>query len=197
MIESNNTYPWGHSDPNDPDMFYGTWWNYKSDLNISNENFLTYEDKFAPQDYAGDNYTALIRWKLSDPLQTTDPNYGIGIDITGYGSRGGENLPPQVFEPENVILLCNGACHSTCTIFSEFARTQGGLKSVVLGGRPSSDPIQAIGGIKGAQDIDLIGPTSNTMWPRQLSTQPLQRSRPHSSHTLTTQPCLIDRTRLV
>lgn len=46
----------------------------------------------------------------------------------------------------------DGYCASTCTLFSEFMRLQGGVKSIAFGGRPNTDPIQAIGGVKGANN---------------------------------------------
>jgi hypothetical protein len=53
-------------------------------------------------------------------------------------------------------MLYDGYCASTCTIFSEFMRLQGGVKSIAYGGRPSADPsppiIQAVGGVKGANN---------------------------------------------
>jgi hypothetical protein len=45
---------------------------YHFDLNETDVNFLTDEDKFAPQDWNGDNFTNIIRWNLSDPLTTTN-----------------------------------------------------------------------------------------------------------------------------
>lgn len=53
-------------------------------------------------------------------------------------------------------MLYDGYCASTCTIFSEFMRLQGGVKSIAYGGRPSTDSstpiIQAVGGVKGANN---------------------------------------------
>jgi hypothetical protein len=46
----------------------------------------------------------------------------------------------------------DGYCASTCTLFSEFMRLQAGVKSIAFGGRPNTDTIQAIGGVKGANN---------------------------------------------
>jgi len=35
---------------------------YRDDLNLTDQNFLTYGDKFAPQKYNGDNFTNILRW---------------------------------------------------------------------------------------------------------------------------------------
>jgi hypothetical protein len=50
-------------------------------------------------------------------------------------------------------MLYDGYCASTCTLFSEWMRLQGGVKSIAMGGRPNKNPIQGIGGVKGAQDL--------------------------------------------
>lgn len=75
---------------------------------------------------------------------------GVNIEITGYGSRANISQP---FLAENIILLYDGACASTCSILSEMLRTQGGVKSIAMGGRPIAGPIQGIGGIEGAQSL--------------------------------------------
>ena len=79
----------------------------------------------------------------------------MGEWITGYGPR--QNFT-QPFAASDIIMLYDGYCASTCTIFSEFMRTQGGVKSIAYGGRPnpsnsSATPIiQAIGGVKGTNN---------------------------------------------
>lgn len=127
---------------------YEVFMNYRYDYNITEQPFTSFEEKFAPHVYAGDDYTNIIRWNFNDPLTTSNSTYGFGTDITGYGSRTNFTQP---FAAEDIILLYDGYCASTCTIFSEFMRLQGGVKSIAMGGRPNKNPIQGIGGVKGAQ----------------------------------------------
>ncbi|KAI9640692.1 hypothetical protein NHQ30_011001 [Ciborinia camelliae] len=127
---------------------FETTFNYRYDYNVTNQPFPTFEDKFAPHVYKGDNYTNLIRLNLNDPLTTVNSSYGQGIEMSGYGSLS--NLT-QPFAPENIVMLFDGYCASTCTIFSEFMRIQGGVKSIAFGGRPSSGAIQGVGGVKGSE----------------------------------------------
>lgn len=134
---------------------YENFLNYRYDLNLTNGNFKTFNDKFAPTAniHHGQPYSALIRWNFSDPLTTSNATYGIGFDITGYGSRKNFTQP---FAASDIIMLYDGACASTCTIFSEGMRIQGSVKSVMMGGRPSvPGKIQAVGGIKGSQAISF------------------------------------------
>ncbi|KAF7589525.1 hypothetical protein BBP40_004190 [Aspergillus hancockii] len=124
--------------------------NYRYDLNLTNRHFASTEDKIGPHEYNGDQFTSIMRWDLDDPLTTINKTFGMGMDITGYGSRRNFSQP---FAAEDIILLYDGYCASTCTLFSEFMRLQGGVKSIAIGGRPSTGPMQGIGGVKGANNF--------------------------------------------
>lgn len=95
-----------------------------------------------------DKYTTLARWNLNDPLITWNSG---GINITGYGPLANVSQTPP-FKAENILLLTDGYCASTCTIFSEFLTKQAGVKTMALGGRSNKDQIQAIGGVKGVNN---------------------------------------------
>ncbi|KAJ6443595.1 pyridine nucleotide-disulfide oxidoreductase family protein [Purpureocillium lavendulum] len=127
---------------------YESWFNYRYDLNLTLDKFATFDDKFAPQVFKDTPYTSLMRWDLNDPLTTVNATFGMGIEISGYGTR--KNLT-QPFKAEDIILLYDGVCASTCTLASEMLRIQGGVKSVAFGGRPKEGPIQGVGGVKGSQ----------------------------------------------
>lgn len=77
----------------------------------------------------------------------------MGEWITGYGPRTNFTQP---FAAEDIVMIYDGYCASTCTIFSEFMRIQGGVKSIAFGGRPSANGstpiIQAVGGVKGTNN---------------------------------------------
>jgi hypothetical protein len=129
---------------------YESWFNYRYDLNLTGQPFLTFEDKFAPHIYKNTPYTNLMRWNLTDPLTTVNDTFGMGMEITGYGSLSNATQP---FLPENIVMLYDGVCASTCTIASELLRLQGGVQSIAMGGRPQPGPIQGVGGVKGAQTL--------------------------------------------
>ncbi|KAJ0114988.1 peptidase s41 family protein [Diaporthe amygdali] len=131
--------------------YYESWFNYRYDLNLTLDPFLTFEDKFGPVVYQDTNYTDIMRWNLNDNLTTTNETFGLGIEISGYGTLA--NLT-QPFAAENIVMLYDGVCASTCTLASEMLRIQGGVKSVAMGGRPQEGPIQGVGGVKGAQVLD-------------------------------------------
>jgi hypothetical protein len=123
--------------------------NYRYDYDFHDDSFHSIPQKFGPREYNGDEFTNIIRWDLNDPLTTINSTYGMGMEITGYGSRRNFTQP---FSADDIILLYDGYCASTCTLFSEFMRTQAGVKSIAMGGRPSTGPIQGIGGVKGANN---------------------------------------------
>jgi len=124
--------------------------NWRFDLSVHDTPFSSYKDKFAPQEYLGDNFTAIMRWNFNDPLLTINATYGIGMDITGYRSRKGFNQP---FDADDIVLLYDGYCASTCTLFSEFMRLQGPVRSIALGGRhTNTGAMQGVGGTKGSNN---------------------------------------------
>lgn len=85
---------------------------------------------------------------LSDPLILENSG---GIFVSGYQNRS--NITTSPFLAENIVVVYDGYCASTCTIFSEFMRQQAGVKTVALGGRPNTDMIQAVGGVKGTNSF--------------------------------------------
>ncbi|KAI0856474.1 hypothetical protein F4860DRAFT_400887 [Xylaria cubensis] len=120
--------------------------NWRNDLNDTNGRFTSYDDKFGPVTASGDSYTNYMEWDPANPVLTQQ---AFGTDITGYRSR--RNFTRPFGGPENIVLLYDGYCASTCTIFSQFMKHGAGVKSIAMGGRPKEGLIQGVGGVKGAQ----------------------------------------------
>jgi hypothetical protein len=73
--------------------------------------FTTVDQILAPVSIKRDTFTAYQQ----TPLNQTDPQF----NLTGVGNRGNRSNPPAaVFKPESVVILTDGTCGSTCTIFS-------------------------------------------------------------------------------
>ncbi|KAF2109265.1 hypothetical protein BDV96DRAFT_615929 [Lophiotrema nucula] len=121
--------------------------NYQTDEDIEGNNFPSWDAKFGPLHQKGDNFTNLFRWNLSDVL--TPYNSG-GIYVHGFGPLANYTATP--FAAEDIIVVTDGYCASTCTIFSELMRQRAGVKYVSLGGRPREGISQAVGGVKGTND---------------------------------------------
>ncbi|KAI6712197.1 hypothetical protein JHW43_005241 [Diplocarpon mali] len=143
----------GSSDPIRVNIFQSAF-NQNFELNQNRSAFTSFSGKFGPVTNNGDQFSNLEQNNWDDPNFTISEVTGAGMDVTGYGTRKNFTQP---FAPENIVMLYDGTCASTCTLFSEMMRTQGGVRSVALGGRPtpSSEKIQAIGGVKGAQSLSF------------------------------------------
>ncbi|CAI6335867.1 unnamed protein product [Periconia digitata] len=122
--------------------------NYQTDVDVNVENFDSWPDKFGPGvEQKGDKFSNLFRWNLSDVL--TPFNSG-GIYIHGYGNLTNTTQP---FAAEDIVVITDGYCASTCTIFSELMRQRAGVKYISLGGRAKEGITQAIGGVKGTNNF--------------------------------------------
>lgn len=123
-----------------------TSWNYRTDVDVDYKDFDSWPDKYGPETFGPgpDNYTNLLRWNMTDTLTTENSG---GIYVSGYLNRS--NITVQPFDANNIVIVTDGYCASTCTIFSELMRQQAGIKTIILGGRPNKDIAQAVGGVKG------------------------------------------------
>ncbi|KAK6369437.1 hypothetical protein LTS17_009780 [Exophiala oligosperma] len=118
-------------------------------LNDSLQAFSSFDDYYGPVQVPGHGQsTNLNRYNLSDPEY--DESFS-AIVISGYANES--NLAPQPFEPENMIVLTDGNCGSTCTLLTHFLKWQGKVKSIAIGGRSQTGPMQTLGQVKGSQVI--------------------------------------------
>ncbi|XTI84222.1 hypothetical protein V2W45_1479249 [Cenococcum geophilum] len=114
--------------------------NSRTDVNINYKNFPSWAAKFGLQHYYGDNPTNIIRWNLFD-RQHLHPGCGSLTNVT------------RPFAAEDVVIVTDGYCASTCTTFSELMRQQAGIKTIAMGGRSRHEISQAVGGVKGTNDF--------------------------------------------
>lgn len=108
-------------------------------------NYTQTSEIIAPVTLHGDTFTA---YQFTPQNQTSND-----FNVTGAGSKA--NPPPAVFAPENVTILTDGTCGSTCTLFSYLMIMQQNVRTVTVGGRPQTGPMQSVGGVEGAQVFDL------------------------------------------
>lgn len=108
-------------------------------------NYTSTQQIISPVMLHGDSFTSY----QSTPQNQTDSQF----NLTGVGNRA--NPPPAVFTPENVVILTDGFCGSTCTLFTYLMIMQNNIKTVAVGGRPQTGPMQSVGGVEGAQVFDL------------------------------------------
>jgi Peptidase family S41 len=155
-------YSRADSDPNDVQWMESSAYSVSQDLDLEEKRFKSWKQKYGPYKHQNDEFSSGIRWNLTDVW-----NDG-GFVITGYGTRSNYTQP---FAAEDILLLQNGDCASTCTIFSEMMRQQAKVKTVMFGGRPSNYGVaQGVGQVKGAQAYGLMNIYKDTLLTFQYAT---------------------------
>ncbi|KAL6874317.1 hypothetical protein HDV57DRAFT_524103 [Trichoderma longibrachiatum] len=110
--------------------------------------FGSVEEYLGPYDVLGVPSTAIVAENnFIFTNETLNP-----INIFGQGGVLNGTTPP--FAPENIVILTDGRCSSTCTIFVNHMIPYG-VRVVTTGGRPQAGPMQGIGGVKGSQVLPL------------------------------------------
>ncbi|KAH8659319.1 hypothetical protein BGZ60DRAFT_456892 [Tricladium varicosporioides] len=129
-------------------------------LNRINANtgrlFGSWDEFFGPVAAGGDQFTTLQRYNLGDPIFTSEAVQDSGNNFTvfGYGTNGAAinsaiSQPP--YAAEDIILLTDAICDSSCAMFVEMMHHEAGVKVVTAGGRPVPGPMQSAAGARGAR----------------------------------------------
>ncbi|TEA18781.1 Peptidase S41 family protein ustP [Colletotrichum sidae] len=106
-------------------------------LDADRKPFKGWDDLYGPEFVADQNVTNILRYNQSE---------------VGYiPSR-----EDQVFSPENMVVVTDGGCASTCTIFTGLLVREHGVRTIALGGRPLNAAMQAVGGVEGAQVLNFV-----------------------------------------
>ncbi|KAF5711440.1 peptidase S41 [Fusarium globosum] len=69
--------------------------------------------------------------------------------IRGYAGR--PVLKKQPFKPEDILIIGDGRCSSSCTTFTNLMTNIGGVRTLAFGGQPKNKPMQPMGGVRGIQ----------------------------------------------
>ncbi|KAJ5586856.1 uncharacterized protein N7459_002621 [Penicillium hispanicum] len=109
-------------------------------------SFDSWEDYFGPHAILGMNSSSLLASNFSLESTPSSP-------INGYGSVPA-NPSKASFAAEDIILITDGICASTCTLFTELMKAQG-VRTIAFGGRPLNGPMQGMGGVKGAEVLEI------------------------------------------
>ncbi|KAK7422685.1 hypothetical protein QQX98_001473 [Neonectria punicea] len=75
--------------------------------------------------------------------------------IRGYAGRPLNKTQP--FKAENILIIGDGVCASTCTTFVNLMTNVGGVRALPFGGHPNGKPMQIMGGVRGAQSMSFAG----------------------------------------
>ncbi|KAF1950303.1 hypothetical protein CC80DRAFT_598320 [Byssothecium circinans] len=120
------------------DIFmYTIGFNYQHQLDVRNEKINTVDQMYGPDRINGDeaSYTYF------------------GFSVIGFLNNTNETSTPQPFKAQDMVMLHDGMCSSTCSIVSELLKNQGGVRTIAVGGQPEFKPMQGVSGIKGAQNF--------------------------------------------
>ncbi|CAI7602777.1 unnamed protein product [Penicillium pancosmium] len=125
-------------------------WDWRSKVKPDQTGFKSFDEFYGPYKTLGVNSSALISTNFTAASEE--------VPMSGYGEQ---KLDPAkaAFAPEDIILLTDGYCGSTCTIFAELMKQQG-VRRIAFGGRPKNGPMQAIGGVKGSQVLKASAKTA-------------------------------------
>lgn len=135
-------------DTTEEDIFsFTSNFNYQHTLDADNEVFASWESMFGPEDFNNDTFTPTLRYNYSDGISTSYT----GFSVIGYNDNANETATPQPFASQDMVMLHDGMCSSTCAIISELLKSQGAVRTIAIGGRPQPGPMQGVGGTKGAQ----------------------------------------------
>ncbi|KAF3931283.1 hypothetical protein ABW19_dt0204900 [Dactylella cylindrospora] len=105
----------------------------------SSEQFVGHEKARV----GGDEYSAIWRFNI-----TGSP---FGLRNRNYSSKLNEK---PLFDPQNIVLLSDGLCSSTCSSFAEIMQTQMNVKSISIGGLPFQGRGMAlVGGVRGCRTV--------------------------------------------
>ncbi|EXJ74024.1 uncharacterized protein A1O5_02318 [Cladophialophora psammophila CBS 110553] len=129
---------------------------YQTVVSYQFYDFPDFETYYGPYPAYGGNFTAFFQNNYTD--ETSSDFEGTGIVITGTNNRTGYRQP---FAAQDIIVLTDGFCASTCTVFSEYLKSYAGVQFIAVGGRPQTGPMQAVGGVKGSQIFEF---PSLAMW---------------------------------
>ncbi|KIW19698.1 hypothetical protein PV08_00272 [Exophiala spinifera] len=125
---------------------------YQSVVADNLTGFPDFDSFYGPNELYGGNFSAFFQNNYTDA--SASDFGGTGIVITGTNNRTGFRQP---FAPQDIVVLYDGYCASTCTVVSEYLKSLAGVQFVTVGGRPQSGPMQAVGGVKGTQVFEFLG----------------------------------------
>ncbi len=110
-------------------------------------------------------------------------------DFNITGAETELNPPPVRSSLTNIVLLTDGTCGSTCTLFAYLMILEKNVRTTNVGGRPKTGKMQSIAGVEGAQ-VFYMNEMSEIAQPRLSCSIPLPMSRTASCSSWTkATPC--------
>ncbi|KAI0439934.1 hypothetical protein F4803DRAFT_567961 [Xylaria telfairii] len=113
------------------------------------EYFHSWAGYYGPNDYNNDTFTNVQQYNLSDTLFDREST---GANFTSI-SQNPKASPP--FAASDIIILSDGICGSSCSLFLESMHHDAGVRVVAAGGQPKAGPMQGASGTRGARQYGL------------------------------------------
>ncbi|KAK4979560.1 hypothetical protein LTR28_003900 [Elasticomyces elasticus] len=133
-------------------------------LNATGQNFRSWQEFYGLHAEHNDNFTFFQQYDLSNVIFDKEALGG----YTPYGYADNPANSAQPWDASNIVILTDGLCSSTCTLFVEMMHYEQGVKTVVVGGRPEHGPMQAASGSRGAASISIPVLDENINFARAL-----------------------------
>ncbi|KAI1748140.1 hypothetical protein F4782DRAFT_384659 [Xylaria castorea] len=113
--------------------------------------FHSWAEFYGPNNYNDDDFTNLQRYNTSNELFNYEST-GETANLT-IPSPVADALPP--FAASDIVILSDGICDSSCSLFLELMHHEAGVRTVAVGGQPRDGPMQAPSGSRGAREYDI------------------------------------------
>ncbi|KXG54378.1 Interphotoreceptor retinol-binding [Penicillium griseofulvum] len=110
-------------------------------------SFSSWEDLYGPHKVLGSSASSLLaNFNYTSTSTKVFP-------INGYGPVP-LNPSKSPFSAEDIAIITDGDCVSTCAFFVKLMKRQG-VRTITFGGRPRKAPMQGVGGVKGGQSLGV------------------------------------------
>ncbi|KUJ16945.1 uncharacterized protein LY89DRAFT_684938 [Mollisia scopiformis] len=176
----------------DDDQYYqlvDSEWVATTKLNANtNQTFASWSEFFGPSEIDGDFFTTPQRYDLNsdDFVAASFDDTVSNFTVFGYSDQKAASSTAPPFAAEDIIMLSDGICASSCALFMEMMHHEAGVRVVAVGGRPTTGPMQAPAGTRGAIQYDtdnLDGSISSVQTVLQQNLSPEQNFLPNRSDT--------------
>ncbi|ETS73430.1 hypothetical protein PFICI_15035 [Pestalotiopsis fici W106-1] len=117
------------------------------------KNFSSWAEYYGPLSENGDLFSLVEQYDLAN---MNFDNAAFDGFYSPLYIPGGEPDGPGYWKAEDVVILTDGLCSSTCSLFVEMMTHQAKARTIVVGGRPQTGPMQSVGGSRGARAYDTF-----------------------------------------
>ncbi|KAI1756077.1 hypothetical protein F4782DRAFT_320022 [Xylaria castorea] len=130
----------------------------------TNSDFTSWNQFFGPVSSSDDVFTKTQRFNLSSEVVADN----LADDEGGFNITLAPTQGTAPWAPNDIIILTDGDCSSACALFVEMMHHEAGVRTVTVGGRPSTGPMQAVGGTRGARSLSTDILDNNINFAREL-----------------------------